>query len=679
MVLTGVNEISKTSDMLFIIERVNEGLNSAKLDNGDIVMEGICAVFGQKNNNNRIYEKAEYLPHLEYLNEKIEKGQLFGELDHPQNFDVSLKNVSHVVEKLWYDQGSDTVKIKVRLLNTPAGQIAKTLVESGCTISTSSRAAGQVVNEGKVKIQRIFTYDLVAEPGFSEAVLRRSVNESFQSNYSMLFESLETIKSTSIVNKLVDISESLNLAESIKVYKINNEEIVQTMENNNKHMTNEFVTKEAFNQYSELVKSKFDALKESVDKMVDNFAVTEDDQPEIVDPAVADPNTEEEEKETVKVTSEQLVEYVNYLSGELSKVIDYNNYLSGMLNKSINYSEHVAEKVNKVIDYSDYLAEKVEQGIGYTEYVAENLNNSIDYSEHIAENVNKNIKYTEYLAENLDKGIQYSEYVAEKSEQGIRYTEYVAENLKHSIGYANYLAENLEKGIKYSEYIAESLNEGKVGISTKTESAFSQIEKLDESVKHQVSEGASVNDIVNSVNSIVKHIKDNSAKSVLESRYPFLKLLNEDNKSRFFNLAQEQKTAIIEALSGAVYFKEEDVLQIIESVLNKQQENTPNLIKFMPAKFKEVYESMTPAEKSRLEAQANLTVLNTPYQVKNFWESRDLRGVNERLYFEKQNKNAQQINESQGREGFISIEKVAEHQRGYSNEYISALKRRAQN
>lgn len=675
MVLTGVNEITNPSDMLFIIERVNEGLNTAKLENGDIVMEGVCAVFDTKNNNNRIYEKAEYLPHLEYLNEKIEKGQLFGELDHPQNFDVSLKNVSHVVEKLWYDQGANNVKIKVRLLNTPAGQIAKTLVESGCTISTSSRAAGQVMNEGKVKIQRIFTYDLVAEPGFSEAVLRRSVNESFQSNYSMLFESLENIKSTSIVNTLVDISESLNLEESIKVYKINNEEIVKTMENNNKHMTNEFVTKEAFNQYSELVKGKFDSLKESVDKLVDGFIVTEEDQEE--DPTMVDPNAEE--KEEASATNDQLVEYVNYLSSELGKVIEYNNYLSGMLNKSINYSEHVAEKVNKVIDYSDYLAEKVEQGIGYSEYVGENLNNAIDYSEHIAENVNKNIKYTEYLAENVDKGIQYTEYVAEKSEQGIRYTEYIGENLKHSIGYANYLAENLEKGIKYSEYIATELNEGKAGLSAKAASAFSQIEKLDESVNYQVAEGSDVSNIVTSVNSIVKHIKDNSAKAVLENRYPFLKLLNEDNKSRFFNLDQAQKTAIIETLSGAVYFKEADVLQIIESVLNKQQENVPNLIKFMPAKFKEVFESMTPAEKSRLEAQASLTVLNTPYQVKNFWESRDLRGVNERIYFETQNKNAQHINESQGREGFISIEKVAEHQRGYGNAYLDALKRRAQN
>ena len=160
----------------------------------------------------------------------------------------------------------------------------------------------------------------------------------------MLFESLDNIKASSIINKLVDISESLNLADSIKVYKINNEEIVKPMENNNKHMTNEFVTTEAFNQYSELVKGKFDSLKESVDKMVDNFAVTEEDQTDEDPNLVTDLNAEEE---NTPATNNQLVEYVNYLSSELGKVIEYNNYLSGMLNKSIDYSEHVAEKVNK--------------------------------------------------------------------------------------------------------------------------------------------------------------------------------------------------------------------------------------------------------------------------------------------------------------------------------------------
>ena len=96
---------------LFIIERVNEALTVSKSNDGSITLEGICAVFGQKNENNRIYEKQEYLPHLSYLNEKIQKGQLFGELDHPQSFDVSLKNVSHVVEALTYDEAANTIRI----------------------------------------------------------------------------------------------------------------------------------------------------------------------------------------------------------------------------------------------------------------------------------------------------------------------------------------------------------------------------------------------------------------------------------------------------------------------------------------------------------------------------------------------------------------------------------------
>ena len=616
MVLTGVNEITNTSDMLFIIERVNEGLNSATLDNGDIVMEGVCAVFGTKNNNNRIYEKAEYLPHLDYLNEKIERGQLFGELDHPQNFDVSLKNVSHVVEKLWYDQNSDNVKIKVRLLNTPAGQIAKTLVESGCTISTSSRAAGQVMNEGKVKIQRIFTYDLVAEPGFSEAVLRRSVNESFQSNYSMLFESLDNIKSTSIINKLVDISESLNLEESIKVYKINNEEIVNTMENNNKHMANEFVTKEAFNQYSELVKSKFDALKESVDKMVDGFAVTEDDQE--VDPTlVEDPNAEKEEE--TPTTNEQLVEYVNYLSSELSKVIEYNNYLSGMMNKSINYSEHVAEKVNKVIDYSDYLAEKVEQGIGYTEYVAENLNGSIDYSEHIAENVNKNIKYTEYLAENLDKGIAYSEYLGENLDKGIAYTEYVAEKLNNGIEYSEYLGESLNKSIEYSDYLAENLNRG-----------LDYSEYLAEKVKRSISYSEYIaenvnNGTMNKTESLRESVDLSAQAGLNESGFAgdYTNL-----SSQIDNLIESVKTQKTESnINEASRNVEAPADTQKAETLNEEDNTNKTGLKFideMPEEYTQVWESLTESHQQSIVAQSNFYRLDTPYQIKNFWSTRQL-------------------------------------------------------
>ena len=153
--ITNLNAKNLGKDQVFIIEKSNQALAATTSSDGSIILEGICAVFGQKNENNRVYEKQEYLPHLSYLNEKISKGQLFGELDHPQSFDVSLKNVSHVVEGLTYDAPSNSIKIRLKVLDTPCGRIAKTLVESGCTISSSSRAAGQVGEGGKVKLQKI--------------------------------------------------------------------------------------------------------------------------------------------------------------------------------------------------------------------------------------------------------------------------------------------------------------------------------------------------------------------------------------------------------------------------------------------------------------------------------------------------------------------------------------------
>lgn len=641
-------------NQVFIIEKINEGLSVSE-SNGDLILEGTAAVFGVKNNNNRVYEKEEYLPHLQYLQEKISKGQLFGELDHPQNFDVSLKNVSHVIEALSYDEGSNSVKIKLRVLNTPAGQIAKTLVESGCTISCSSRAAGQVMNEGKVKLHRIFTYDLVAEPGFSQAILQKTINESLQTQFNSVFESLDTLKSTSITNKLMDISEGFNFEDSVRVYKINNSEMNTTTQNNNKQMANEFVSKAELNQYSELVKKKFETLQESINKNNSGIQALNEN-----------------------ADSPKLVEYVNYLAGEMEKMVEYTNYLSTMLNKGINYTEHVAEKVNNVIDYTDYLAEKTEQNIQYSDYLGEKVNQSINYAEYVAENVEKNIKYTEYVAEQADKGIQYAEYIAEQAEKGIRYSEYIGENLQAAIQYADYLGENLEKGIKYSEYIAESMNEKLTpSAAVSARKLLADVKVLNEGINVDVNEASGVDELVSAVDGILGHIKTNSAKAVLENKYPFLKLLSESNKQKFYSLDQETKTAIVETMKGAVYFTEGEVINLMEAVLNKTNENIPNYVRFMPEKYKSVFESMTDGERNWVAAQANNFQLNTPYQVKSFWDSRDLRGIYERIAIN--NKESEKINESQGTEGYVSLNKVNESLRGYSNDYIEALKRRAQN
>ena len=193
-----------------------------------------------------------------------------------------------------------------------------------------------------------------------------------------------------------------------------------------------------------------------------------------------------------------------------------------------------------------------------------------------------------------------------------------------------------------------------------------------------MNESTSIDNLISKVDAVITEVNSSSAKAVLEGKYPFLKLLSEGRKQAFYNLDQESKTAIVETMKGAIFFTEDEVVNIMEAVLNKQVENTPNYIKFMPAQYKEVYESMTDGERNWISAQANNMSLNTPYQVKAFWDSRNLRGISERIATQA-NINNQTINENQGKEGYVSLKQVNESLRGYSNSYIEMLQRRAQN
>ena len=90
-------EISTLNEnMVFILEKQNQILEASKemtSEGKEYILKGIAAQFGKENNNNRIYEEGEYLPHLDYLRDKIKQKRLVGELDHPEKFDISLNNV----------------------------------------------------------------------------------------------------------------------------------------------------------------------------------------------------------------------------------------------------------------------------------------------------------------------------------------------------------------------------------------------------------------------------------------------------------------------------------------------------------------------------------------------------------------------------------------------------------
>jgi hypothetical protein len=135
---------------------------------------------------------------------------------------------------------------------------------------------------------------------------------------------------------------------------------------------------------------------------------------------------------------------------------------------------------------------------------------------------------------------------------------------------------------------------------------------------------------------------------------------------------------VVETLGAAIWFTEADVLGIIESVVDNKMQHIPAHVRFMPDEYKPVWNLMNESEKNRIHAKSQLYTLNTSYQVRAFWDEQDLRGINERVELEKNNAKMHKLNESQGTEGMISVDRIVEHQRGYTSNYLDTLMRGAQ-
>jgi len=636
--------------MVFILEKQDFVLESKKSENGNYILEGIAAVFGKENNNHRIYEEAEYLPHLDYLKDKISQNRLLGELDHPEKFDVSLKNISHMITDLNYDKSGRKLGIKVQILDTPAGQIAKNLIDAGIPLSISSRAAGSVGSDKKVQIKKIFTYDLVADPGFQDAQLKR-VYESA----GFTEEEFTTYKNNSVTSNLECLNESFGLENesSLKIYKVeNNEEfnnIINKNDNKNKKFlmeNKEFVTSDELNQYSIFLKKEMDAMRAAITEVKEEkAALSESNEISSSYSAKLEERVAKLEKYTEYLAEnlENSITYGEYLAENLDQSISYSKYLAENLDKNISYSKYIAENVDKSISYSEYVAESVDKNIEYSKYLAEKLDDNIQYSEYLAENVDKSISYSEYLGENLDKGIAYTEYVAEKLNDGIEYTEYVAESLNKGIEYSDYLAESINKGIDYSEYLAEKLTRS---ISYSEYIAESMQSKLansnpakEESLRESAELSASANlnesgfagnydDLSSKINSLIESVNTQKTESNI----------NEAAK-KFAAPAETQKA---------------------EEVLNESENTNKTGLKFIdeiPEEYAQVWESLNEGHKQSIIAQSNFYRLDTSYQIKNFWSTRQLGAKPVGLQKLEESENISESSNTQG----------------YSNDYMNQI------
>jgi hypothetical protein len=141
-------------------------------DNGlggkNLFMEGIFVQGDKRNQNQRVYPVSEIAKAVKSVQDKIDSGySVLGEADHPEDLQVNIDRISHVIEKMWMN-GSDGYG-RLKLLPTPMGNICRTLLENGVKLGVSSRGSGNVNESGLVSDFDIQTVDIVANPSAPDA------------------------------------------------------------------------------------------------------------------------------------------------------------------------------------------------------------------------------------------------------------------------------------------------------------------------------------------------------------------------------------------------------------------------------------------------------------------------------------------------------------------------------
>lgn len=133
-----------------------------------LFIEGPFLVSNQKNRNGRIYEKRLLEREVgRYLKEYVDAKRAFGELGHPDTPSINLDRVSHLITSI--KQEGDVFIGKAKILETPMGKIAKSLIEGGAVLGVSSRGMGSLKEVNGVNMVQDDYYlataaDIVADP-----------------------------------------------------------------------------------------------------------------------------------------------------------------------------------------------------------------------------------------------------------------------------------------------------------------------------------------------------------------------------------------------------------------------------------------------------------------------------------------------------------------------------------
>jgi hypothetical protein len=152
-----------------------------------------------------------------YSENFIKQGRALGELGHPDGPTVNLDRVSHMITSL-KAEGNNFVG-KAKILDTPMGNIAKSLLGEGVKLGVSSRGIGSLIEKNGVKyigddFMLATAADIVADPSAPDAFV-----EGIMEGKEWVWDGgiLKEMNASNIQKKVERLSETKKLDEKAKL------------------------------------------------------------------------------------------------------------------------------------------------------------------------------------------------------------------------------------------------------------------------------------------------------------------------------------------------------------------------------------------------------------------------------------------------------------------------------
>ena len=151
------------------VEVITEGKGADK----KLYIEGVFLQSEIKNRNGRMYPFSVLEKEVNRYNEEyVKTSRALGELGHPDGPTVNLDRVSHRITSL-KSEGNNFIG-RAQIMNTPMGNIAKSLLEDGVKLGVSSRGMGSIDKREDMGVvmddfMLATAADIVADPSAPDA------------------------------------------------------------------------------------------------------------------------------------------------------------------------------------------------------------------------------------------------------------------------------------------------------------------------------------------------------------------------------------------------------------------------------------------------------------------------------------------------------------------------------